>query len=82
MSTEEEFEVAVARINELSKAPSPQVMLSLYAFYKQATQGDVQGKRPGILDTRARAKFDAWQKLKGMSPEEARQGYLDVVNSL
>jgi diazepam-binding inhibitor (GABA receptor modulator, acyl-CoA-binding protein) len=55
------------------------VLLDLYAFYKQATTGDVSGSRPGMLDVRGRAKYDAWAKRKGMGKDAAMQAYVDLV---
>jgi diazepam-binding inhibitor (GABA receptor modulator, acyl-CoA-binding protein) len=55
------------------------VLLDLYAFYKQATVGDVSGSRPGMLDVRGRAKYDAWAKRKGMGKDAAMQAYIDLV---
>ena len=54
-------------------------MLKLYAYYKQSTAGDISGKRPGMTDLRGRAKYDAWDKVKGTSREEAMQAYIDLV---
>lgn len=54
-------------------------MLELYALYKQATSGDVSGNRPGMLDLRGRAKYDAWAKRKGMAKDAAMQAYVDLV---
>ena len=54
-------------------------MLELYALYKQATAGDVTGPRPGIMDLRGRAKYDAWAKRKGMTRDAAMQAYVDLV---
>ena len=54
-------------------------MLELYALYKQATAGNVNGDRPGMLDLRGRAKYDAWAKRKGMSKDAAMQAYIDLV---
>ena len=54
-------------------------MLELYALYKQATVGNVSGDRPGMLDLRGRAKYDAWAKRKGMSKDAAMQAYIDLV---
>jgi acyl-CoA-binding protein len=51
-------------------------------LYKQALEGDVQGKRPGFSDIIARAKYNAWAKLKGTSAQEAMQRYVDVVEGL
>jgi diazepam-binding inhibitor (GABA receptor modulating acyl-CoA-binding protein) len=55
------------------------VMLELYALFKQATVGDVTGDRPGMLDVRGRAKYEAWAKRKGMSKDVAMQAYIDAV---
>jgi acyl-CoA-binding protein len=55
-------------------------MLELYALFKQATAGDVHGDRPGMLDLRGRAKYDAWAKRKGMTKDAAMQAYVDLVS--
>lgn len=55
------------------------VMLDLYAYYKQATTGDCTGSRPGMLDVKGRAKYDAWAKLKGKSKDAAMEGYIALV---
>ena len=62
--------------------PSNEVKLEFYALYKQATEGDVSGKRPGMMDFVGRAKFDAWEKLKGMSGDDAMQKYIDKLAAL
>ncbi|HEY5926135.1 MAG TPA: acyl-CoA-binding protein [Kofleriaceae bacterium] len=54
-------------------------MLELYALYKQATTGDAGGDRPGMLDLRGRAKYDAWAKRKGLTKDAAMQAYIDLV---
>ena len=55
------------------------VMLDMYALYKQATSGDVSGARPGMLDLRGRAKYDAWAKVKGTSTDDAMTKYIALV---
>ncbi|HKK56487.1 acyl-CoA-binding protein [Marinobacter sp.] len=62
--------------------PSNEMKLEFYGLYKQATSGDVTGKRPGMMDFVNRAKYDAWEKLKGTSSEEAMQLYIDKLNQL
>ncbi|HLT13407.1 MAG TPA: acyl-CoA-binding protein [Marinobacter sp.] len=62
--------------------PSNELKLEFYGLYKQATEGDVSGKRPGMMDFVGRAKYDAWEKLKGMSSDEAMQKYIDKLESL
>jgi acyl-CoA-binding protein len=80
--TSPEFQAATERIKGLTSRPSNEALLSLYALYKQATEGDVSGSRPGFADLAGRAKFDAWRKLKGTSSEEAQQKYLALVDSM
>lgn len=62
--------------------PSNELKLEFYALYKQATEGDISGKRPGMMDFVGRAKFDAWEKLRGMSRDDAMQQYVDKLESL
>lgn len=77
-----QFETAAKEVQQLSKRPDDQTLLKLYALYKQATVGDVQGSRPGFMDMAGRFKYDAWAKLKGMSSEDAMQSYIDLVAQL
>ena len=77
-----EFEAAAARSKEFTKRPSNEELLLLYALYKQATEGDVSGDRPGGFDFKAIAKYDAWQELKGKSKEAAIDEYVALVNRL
>lgn len=83
MSTlEDRFAKAQQDVNALSEKPDNDTMLKLYALYKQATQGDAKGERPGGFDFVTQAKFDAWNKVKGVSAENAMQQYVDLVSSL
>jgi diazepam-binding inhibitor (GABA receptor modulator, acyl-CoA-binding protein) len=82
MSTQEQFEDAQKRVNGLSAAPSQDKLLKLYGLYKQAKVGDVEGKRPGMLDIKGRAKYDAWAERKGMSKEDAMNAYVSLVDTL
>ena len=77
-----DFETAVAEVKELPEKPGNQDLLRLYALYKQATVGDVEGDRPGMMDFVGRAKYDAWAGLEGTSKEEAEQSYIAVVEEL
>ena len=76
------FEDAQKRAKALQKTPSNDDLLELYAFYKQATTGDVTGSRPGMLDLKGRAKFDAWTKKKGTSKDDAMSKYAALVERL
>jgi diazepam-binding inhibitor (GABA receptor modulator, acyl-CoA-binding protein) len=76
------FEQAVAESKQLPEKPDNMTLLKIYALYKQATAGDVEGKRPGFTDMVGRAKYDAWAEVKGKSSEEAMQEYIDLIESL
>lgn len=82
MATEEEFRAAAEDVKGLPSDPGNDTKLKLYALYKQATEGDVQGKRPGFTNLVGRAKYDAWAEVQGMSAEEARDAYVTVVRGL
>ena len=77
-----DFETAVAEVKELPEKPGNQDLLKLYALYKQATVGDADGDRPGMMDFVGRAKYDAWAELEGTSQDEAKQAYVDKVEEL
>ncbi|ROO25888.1 acyl-CoA-binding protein [Salinisphaera orenii MK-B5] len=77
-----DFEQAQEDVQKLSSRPSNDDLLALYAHYKQATVGDVEGKRPGFTDLKGRAKYDAWAKLAGTKADTAMRGYIEKVNSL
>ena len=82
MTLEAEFSQAQERVNKLSRRPSDQQLLELYSLYKQATMGDVTGKRPGGFDFKGRAKWDAWKQREGLSREEAMRRYVGLVERL
>ncbi len=76
------FEKAQADIKTLKNRPGNDDMLFLYAHFKQASAGDVSGKRPGMLDVVGRAKYDAWAKLEGLSQKDAEAKYIAKVQAL
>ena len=82
MSLEEKFKQAVEQSKELAQKPSNEVLLKIYALYKQATEGDVQGEKPGGFDFKAAAKYNAWESLKGKSPDEAMREYITLIDEL
>ncbi len=83
MSTlNEQFEQAVADSKNLPERPDNMTMLKIYALYKQASTGDADGKRPGFTDMVGRAKWDAWNELKGQTSDEAKQSYVDLIEDL
>lgn len=77
-----QFKKASEEVQDIGSRPSNDVLLKLYALYKQATEGDVQGDRPGMMDFKGRAKYDAWAAIEGLSAEDAMQEYVDLVESL
>jgi acyl-CoA-binding protein len=76
------FEKAVAESKSLPEKPDNATLLQIYALYKQATVGDVDGKRPGFTDMVGRAKWDAWNEVKGKDSAAAMQEYVDLIESL
>lgn len=82
MNIEEQFSEAVKSSKELTVRPPNEVLLKLYALYKQGSDGDVSGERPGGFDFKGAAKFDAWEAVSGKASEDAMQEYIDLVNSL
>ena len=83
MSTgEEAFEQAAVAAKSLPERPDDKTMLQLYALYKQGSAGDVQGDKPGFFDFVGAAKFEAWEKLKGSSEEDARSQYVELIKKL
>jgi acyl-CoA-binding protein len=76
------FEKAVADSKNLAERPDNATLLKIYALYKQASSGDVEGKRPGFTDMIGRAKWDAWNELKGTAADAAMQQYIDLIESL
>ncbi len=76
------FDAAVANSKNLSERPDNATLLKIYALYKQATEGDVEGKKPGFGDMVGRAKWDAWNGFKGTDMEGAMQQYIDLIQSL
>jgi diazepam-binding inhibitor (GABA receptor modulator, acyl-CoA-binding protein) len=82
MSVSDEFEQAQVDAKQLAKRPGDDVLLKLYALYKQGTQGDAGDKRPGVFDLVGRAKYDAWKALAGTTPEQAQSQYVVLVRDL
>ena len=77
-----QFEAAVANSKKLTERPDNSTLLKIYALYKQATEGDNGDKRPGMMDMVGRAKWDAWDKIKGTDAKAAMQQYIDLIESL
>ncbi len=82
MSIVEEFEQAQKDVNGLATRPDNDTLLKLYAYYKQATEGDASGERPGGFDFVRRAKWDAWSEVKGTGKTEAMKRYVELVKRI
>jgi diazepam-binding inhibitor (GABA receptor modulator, acyl-CoA-binding protein) len=78
----QQFESAAARSKEFTRRPTNEELLQLYALYKQATEGNVSGERPGGFDFKSIAKYDAWEELKDKSKDQAMQEYITLVDDL
>ena len=81
MNIEDAFQDALDRVQGLPNQP-PNTLLKLYGLYKQSTEGDVSGSRPGALDFKGRAKWDAWNERKGLTHDAAMQAYINYVDEL
>lgn len=79
MSLQEQFDKAVEDVKRLKQTPKDDQLLEIYALYKQATVGDCNTPRPGMLDFKGKAKWDAWDHKKGTSSEQAKQDYVNNV---
>ena len=77
-----QFEAAQANSKLLAERPDNPTLLKIYALFKQATEGDNTAKKPSFSDIVARAKWDAWTAQKGASSDEAKQKYIDLIESL
>ncbi len=75
-----QFDKAAKDVTKAKKDPGNDMKLRLYAHFKQASEGDVAGDKPGFTDFVGRAKYDAWAKIKGMSNEDAMKAYVKLVN--
>lgn len=76
------FEQAAKDVQSLSERPDNDTLLRLYALYKQGSEGDVSGPKPGFFDFVGTAKYEAWAKLKGTGRDEAQRKYIDLVKKL
>jgi diazepam-binding inhibitor (GABA receptor modulating acyl-CoA-binding protein) len=77
-----DFDAAVANSKKLAQRPDNSTLLKIYGLYKQATTGDVTEKKPGFGDMIGRAKWDAWNGLKGISNDDAKKQYVELIQSL
>jgi acyl-CoA-binding protein len=77
-----QFEQAAIDVKDLSERPDNDTLLRLYALYKQGSEGDVSGEKPGFFDFVGTAKYEAWGKLKGTAQDDAMKKYVDLVKKL
>jgi acyl-CoA-binding protein len=82
MDLNSRFEAATAAVQGLTPDPGNEAKLKLYGLYKQATQGDADGNRPGFTNLVGRAKYDAWAAVAGTSPSDAKAAYVALVDEL
>ena len=79
---ESQFEQAAVAAKSLPERPDNDTLLQLYALFKQGSAGDVSGDKPGFFDFVATAKYEAWERLQGVAPDDAKQRYVDLVRKL
>lgn len=77
-----QFEQAKRDIQQHGTRPDNDTLLELYAFYKQATEGDLTRTQPGFFDFVGTAKHEAWQRLRGVDREQAMYRYVALVQRL
>ncbi len=82
MALKKTFEAAAKSVQELPRRPDNDTLLELYGWYKQGTEGDVTGSRPGMLDIKGRKKYDAWAARRGISLDQAQEAYVALVRKL
>ncbi|MBX7242204.1 MAG: acyl-CoA-binding protein [Bacteroidia bacterium] len=82
MTLTEQFQAAAEKVKSLTYRPENSDLLSLYALFKQATEGDVNGDKPSMFDFKAAAKYNAWENLKGLSADDSMQKYIALVDKL
>jgi len=79
---QQQFGDASERVQQLDQRPDNDTLLKLYALYKQGSEGDVSGEKPGFFDFVGVAKYEAWEKLRGTDRDEAMKRYIELVDSL
>ncbi|KAK9297397.1 hypothetical protein QLX08_008841 [Tetragonisca angustula] len=82
MSLDQKFEQAAEAVKTLTKRPADEEFLELYALFKQASVGNINTSRPGMLDLKGKAKWDAWKSKDGMSQNDAKEAYIKFVDTL
>jgi len=82
MSLDERFKAAADSVNAFSKRPTDEHLKEIYGLYKQATVGDINTQRPGLLDLKGKAKWDSWESRKGMAQDAAKEAYIATVDKL
>ncbi|XP_055384130.1 acyl-CoA-binding protein homolog [Condylostylus longicornis] len=82
MSLDEKFNASAEKVKTFTKRPTDEELLQIYALFKQATVGDNDTEKPGLLDLKGKAKWSAWSEKKGMSKDAAKQAYIELVEKL
>ncbi|XP_055846750.1 acyl-CoA-binding protein homolog [Episyrphus balteatus] len=82
MSLDERFNAAAVKVKTFTKRPTDSELLQLYALFKQASIGDNNTSKPGMLDLKGRAKWESWNDLKGKAQDAAKEEYIALVESL
>ena len=75
-----EFEKAYKISSSTTLKLPPDIMLQLYAYYKQATKGSNYTQPSGNTELRNAFKLNAWFQISQISADEAKKEYIALVN--
>ena len=78
------FNECVSLINGLTTTQNltNDILLALYKYFKQATIGDCNQAKPYFFNYKAAAKWEAWKSISGLDKQEAKNRYIELVESL
>lgn len=76
------FSKASDYVQKNASSMSSEVLLKLYAYYKQATEGKCNTPKPSWYDLRAKSKWEAWNNLRELPQNEAKQLYINIIREL
>ena len=63
--------------------PTNDQLKLIYAYYKQATIGNINIDRPtSLFKIKEKQKWDAWKSVENTSSEHAKIKYIDIVYRL
>ena len=76
------FDKAYEKACNTAERFPPDIMLKLYAYYKQATEHTGAYIPSGNSDIKNAFKLNALLQVKGMSTIDAKKAYIELVNEI